>query len=142
MKLETFRLYFVGALAICIALSSSVAIAKGTVRVDQSDGMVQRYDGTVIRIVGNTIRMFSPDNRDTLIISHAACTYVGEIQRCLPYRLILRRNGTEHVIGFDHGTAYFNLSAAAQPIPRSSKELPPKGVLVFVRTARGTSIAV
>jgi hypothetical protein len=121
---------------------SSVANAKGTVRIDQRDGTVQNYGGSVIRIVGDTIRVFSPDNRDTLIISHAACTYIGEIRRCLPYRLALRRNGADHTIGFDHGTVFFNPSAAAQPLPRSSEQLPPNGVLVFVRTARGTSIAV
>jgi hypothetical protein len=112
------------------------------VRIDQRDGTVQNYGGSVIRIVGDTIRVFSPDNRDTLIISHAACTYIGEIRRCLPYRLALRRNGADHTIGFDHGTVFFNPSAAAQPLPRSSEQLPPNGVLVFVRTARGTSIAV
>jgi hypothetical protein len=142
MKFRTLRLYSVGALAIFIALGSSAAIAKGTVRVEQHDGTVQMYDDIGIRIVGDTIRVFSRDNRDTLIISHAACTYVGEIQRCLPYRLTLRRNGTDHAIGFDHGTVYFNLRAAALPLPRSSTQLPPNGVLVFVRTARGTSIAV
>ena len=124
-----------------VALGSA-AIAKGTVRIDQSDGTVQSYRGSVIRIVGDTIRVFSPDNRDTLIISHAACTYVGELERCLPYRLALHRKGTDHAIGFDHGTVYFNPSSAAQPLPRSSMQLPPNGVLVFVRTARGTSIAV
>jgi hypothetical protein len=142
MKFRTLRLYSAGALAMFIALSSSIAIAKGTVRVDQHDGSVQRYAGSVIRVVGDTIRVFSPDNRDTLIISHAACSYIGEIQRCLPYRIAFRRNGTDHPIGFDHGSVYLNLSAAAQSLPRSSTELPPNGVLVFVRTARGTSIAV
>src|ERR1700733_1336061 len=138
----TRRLYSVGALALFILVSSSVAIAKGTVRIDQSDGAIQSYRGSIIRIVGDTIRVFSPDNRDTLIISHAACNYVGEIRRCLPYRLALRRHGTDHTIGFDHRPVYFNPSAAAQPLPRSSMQLPPNGVLVFVRTARGTSIAV
>ena len=142
MKCRTPRLYFVGALAIFIALSNSIAIAKGTVRIDQHDGTVQRYGGSIIRIDGDTIQVFSPDNRDTLIISHTACSYSGEIQRCLPYRLALRRNGTDHTIGFDHGSVYINLSAAAQPLPRSSTQLPPNGVLVFARTARGTSIAV
>jgi hypothetical protein len=141
MTFRTLRFYSVGALAMFLALSS-VANAKGTVRIDQRDGTVQNYGGSVIRIVGDTIRVFSPDNRDTLIISHAACTYIGEIRRCLPYRLALRRNGADHTIGFDHGTVFFNPSAAAQPLPRSSEQLPPNGVLVFVRTARGTSIAV
>jgi hypothetical protein len=142
MTLRTRCWYSAGVLALLITFSGSGAIAKGTVRIEQSDGAVQSYRGSVVRIVGDTVRVFSPDNRDTLIISHAACTYVGEIRRCLPYRLALRRNGTDHPIGFDHGTVYFNLSADAQALPRSSQQLPPNGVLVFVRTARGTSIAV
>jgi hypothetical protein len=142
MRCTTSRVYFAGALAIFIALGNATAIAKGTVRIDQHDGTIQRYGDSVIRIVGDTIRVFSPDNRDTLIISHGACSYVDEIQRCLPYRIALRRNGTNHTIGFDHGSVYFNLSSTTQPLPRSSTQLPPNGVLVFVRTARGTSIAV
>jgi hypothetical protein len=136
------RFPIAGAIAIAIALSGSAANAKGTVRVDQHDGTVQQYHGSVIRIAGNTLRVFSPDTRDTLIISHAACSYVGDIQRCLPYRIALRRNGMNRTIGFDRGTVYLNLSAVAQPLPRSSTQVPPDGVVVFVRTARGTSIAV
>ena len=141
MNFRTLQLCSVGALAMFIALGSA-AFAKGTVRIDQSDGTTQSYRGSIIRVVGDTVRVFSPDNRDTLIISHAACTFVGDLKRCLPYRLALRRKGTDHAIGFDHGTVYFNPSASPQPLPRSSMELPPNGVLVFVRTARGTSIAV
>jgi hypothetical protein len=135
-------LYVVVALLMCIGLSNSIAIAKGTVRINQDDGTAQRYAGSIIRLVGNTIRVFSPDTRDVLTISHAACSYVGEIQRCLPYKVTLRRNGSDRAIGFDRGSVYINPSAVAQPLPRSSTQLPPNGVLVFVRTARGTSIAV
>lgn len=142
MKFGMRRLYVAVALVACIGLSNSIAIAKGIVRIDQADGTAQRYSGSIIRLVGNTIRVFSPDTRDTLIISHAACSYVGEIQRCLPDRLTLRRNGTDHAIGFNRGSVYYNPSAVAQPLPRSSMQLRPNGVLIFVRTARGTSIAV
>jgi hypothetical protein len=145
MKFRVPRLYVVVALLTCsgcIGLSHSIAIAKGTVRIDQVDGTDRRYADSIIRLVGNTIRVFSPDSRDTLIISQTACSYVGEVQRCLPYKLTLRRNRTDHTIGFDRGAIYFNPSAVAQPLPRSSTQLPPNGVLVFVRTARGTSIAV
>lgn len=127
---------------ICIGLSNSSAIAKGTVRIDQADGTDHLYTGSIIRLAGDTVRVFSPDSRDRLTISQTACSYIGEVKRCLPYKLTLRRNGTDHTIGFDHGAVYFNPSAVAQPLPRSSTQLPPNGVLVFVRTARGTSIAV
>ena len=131
-----------GATALLVALTNLPAIAKGTVRVDQHDGTVQTYSDGVIHIVGDTVRISSPDNQDTLIVSHAACSFTGVIQRCLPYRIRLHRNGAIHTIGFDHGTVYLNLSGAVQQLPRSSTQLPPNGVLVFVRTTHGTSIAV
>jgi hypothetical protein len=118
------------------------ALAKGTVRIDQYDGTVQTYHGDIIRLVGHTVHVFSPDTRDTLIISHAACSFIGDVQRCLPYKITLRRNGTEHLIGFDHGTVYINQSDSTAQLPRSSTQVPPHGVIVFVRTSRGTSIAV
>jgi hypothetical protein len=131
-----------GATAVLVALTGTVAFAKGTVRVNQQDGTVQTYSDTVIHVVGNTVRVSSPDNHDTLIVSHAACSFTGELQRCLPYRIRLHRNGTNHTICFDHGTVYMNLGDTAQQLPRASTQLPPNGVLMFVRTTRGTSIAV
>jgi hypothetical protein len=131
-----------GALALVLALGTSIASAEGTVRINQHDGSVQTYGNSVIRLAGDTVRVFSPDNHDTLIVSHAACSYVGEIQRCLPYRIALRRNHVDHPIGFDHGTVYLNLGSTAESLPRSSAQIPPNGIVVFLRTARGTSIAV
>jgi hypothetical protein len=142
MKFRFPWLYAVVTLLMSVALTNSSAIAKGTVRINQADGTDHLYAGSIIRLAGDTIRVFSPDSRDRLTISQTACSYVGEIQRCLPYKLILRRDGTDHTIGFDHGSVYFNPSAVARTLPRSSTQLPPNGVLVFVRTARGTSIAV
>lgn len=142
MKRRVRYLYAALALLSYMAFCTSLAFARGTVRISQDGGSAQRYAGSVIELVGNTIRVFSPDRRDTLIITHAACSYVGEIERCLPYRLTLRRNDTEHAIAFDRGSVYFNPTALTHPLPRSSTRLAPNGVLVFVRTARGTSIAV
>jgi hypothetical protein len=140
MKLRAASL--AGAFAVFLALGTSIASAEGTVRVNQHDGSIQTYANSVIRVAGDTVRVFSPDNRDTLIISHAACSYVGDVQRCLPYRLALRRNHADHPIGFDHGTVYLNLGSTAESLPRSSAQIPANGIVVFVRTARGTSIAV
>jgi hypothetical protein len=131
-----------GAFAAYLAFGTSVASAEGTVRITQSDGTVQTYANSVIRMAGDTIRVFSPDDHDTLIITHAACSYVGDIQRCLPYRIALRRDHADHTIGFDHGTVYVNPGTTAESLPRSSRQIPPNGLVAFVRTARGTSIAV
>ena len=128
--------------ALLVALTSSAAMARGTVRIDQGDGSVQTYRNSVIHVVGEMVRVFSPDNHDTLIISHGACSDFDAVEHCLPYRIMLYRNGTDHAIGFDHGSVYLNRSDGTQALPRSSMQLPPRGVLVFVRTARGTSIAV
>ncbi len=128
--------------AVLVALCCSSAVARGTVRIHQTDGAVQTYRDSVIHLVGNTVRVFSPDNHDTLIVAHAACSFVGEIQRCLPYRVTLHRNGADHPIAFDRGTVYMNFSGDAQALPRSSTSLPSNGLVLFVRTARGTLIAV
>jgi hypothetical protein len=142
MKFRFPWLFAVVTLLVCLGVSNSIAIAKGIVRINQADGTEQRYAGSIIRLAGNRIRVFSPDSRDRLTISQTACSYVGEVERCLPDEVRLRRNGTDHVIGFDRGSVYFNPTAVPQPLPRSSTQLPPNGVLVFVRTVRGTSIAV
>jgi hypothetical protein len=131
-----------GAFAAYLAFGTSVASAEGTVRINQHDGTLQTYPNSVIRITGDTIRVFSPDDHDTLIVSHAACSYVGEIERCLPYQIALRRNHADHAIGLDHGTVYINPGSTAESLPRSSRQIPANGLVLFVRTARGTSIAV
>jgi len=123
------------------AIAPVLASARGSVRIEQIDGSVKTYAGVHLRLSGGNLHIGSADGRGTLEVSHAACSYVGALQRCLPYALVLRQDGA-HRITFDRGTIYFNLTDTPQPLPHSSKTVPPNGVLALLKTKRGTYISI
>ncbi len=130
------------ALAFLTALSPiSIAHAKGTVVVQQVNGSKQTYPNSTLRVVGKTLRLTTADKKGTLIITDAACSYVGKLLQCLPYAAVLQQNGT-HTIALQRGTIYFNPTREKQQLKYSSTQIPPNGVLAIVRSAVGTYVSV
>lgn len=132
----------VAVLALLAALSpASMVLAKGTVVVQQADGSKQSYPNSTLRIVGKTLRLTSADRKGTLIITDAACSYVGKLLQCLPYAATLQQNGT-HTIALQRGMIYINPTGETQRLKYSSTQIPPHGVLAIVRSVAGTYVSV
>ena len=121
---------------------ASAVDAKGTVRVQQSDGSTQVYNNVTLRIVGQTLRITSEDGKGTLVVTKAACSFEGDLMRCLPDELVLQQGGSEHTLDFQRGTIYYNNTAAKQQLSLSSTQVPPNGILGLLLTKKGTIIAV
>jgi len=136
---------FAGAcgLVACVAFPSLPAQAKATVQIQQSDGSSQTYDDVSVKLVKNqALHLTTADGKGTLIINKAACSYIGEIQRCLPYSASLDQGGSTKPIDFKDGTAYANMTDQNQTLPLSSQQLPPRGIVMLLKTKIGTFISV
>jgi hypothetical protein len=116
--------------------------ATGTVRVQQSDGTVQTYDGVSIRVKHNTIRIGSKDQKGVMVIDRAACSYVGDLIRCLPASFQLVQSDQTKTIQLISGLIYANLTGTPQQLTNSSKQIPPKNLMLQLHTFRGTYITV
>ena len=130
------------ALVCALAALVSVAEAKGTVRVQQSDGAIQVYSDVGIRIVGQTLRLTSADGKGTLVITKAACSFQGDLMVCLPYSAELDQNGQLQTLDFHRGTVYLNQTGAKLNLPLSSTVVPPNGVVGSLTSQRGTIISI
>lgn len=115
------------------------AQAKGTMRVQQSDGSVQLYDNVNLAVNGRELLVTTSNNKGTLIIDEAACSFVERVLRCIPQRVRLRQNGTQW-LDFDRGTVYFNRTDEKQQLKYSSTQLPPNGVLGSLKSPKGTYV--
>jgi hypothetical protein len=127
-------------ITLALALPSAVD-AKGTVRVQQSDGSVDLYDNVTIMVVGNTLQVTTADGKGTIVINDSACSYVGQLMRCLPYRYVLKQNG-EHALDFQYGTIYYNPTQTKQQLSHSSTQLEPQGILLSVKSKKGTYVTL
>jgi hypothetical protein len=125
-----------------VAVTSVAGDTKGLTVVHQIDGSVQTYRDVFLRDAGTTIWIRSADQRGILVISDGACSFVNEIQRCLPYAVTLKQQGESHQIPLSHGTVFMNLTATSRTLPLSSKVLVPREVLIFLKTERGTYVTV
>jgi hypothetical protein len=112
------------------------------VAVQQHDGTLQTNDHVRIRMVGQTLWIHSGDRKGVLEVASGACSFVREMQRCLPYATSLHQHGNTHQITLQHGTVYLNLTGELHHLPRSSEGVPPNGVLVLLRTMHGTYVSV
>ena len=128
-------------LAIFAFLGPSIAHAKGTVRVQQSNGSVQLYENATIEVVAKNLEITTADGKGKLVITDAACSYVQKLMRCLPYSYVLKQNGT-HRLDFDHGTIYYNPTQTKQQLTYSSTQLEPEGVMIAARSKKGTYLTV
>lgn len=84
----------------------------------------------------------SSDGKGTLVLGKAACTKVGELLECLPYDATLFQNGERTHISLQSGTVWLNPTKTNQRMTHSWTELPPRGVLLAVRTKRGTWVTL
>ncbi|MGB6986481.1 MAG: hypothetical protein WBD74_10960 [Candidatus Aquilonibacter sp.] len=116
--------------------------ATGTVRVQQNDGSVQTYDDVSIRVKHNTLRIGSRDQKGVLVIDRAACSYVGELLRCLPTSFQLVQTGKTKTIPLINGLVYVNLTDAPQQMSLSSQQMQPHHLMLTLHTLRGTYITV
>jgi hypothetical protein len=128
---------------VAFAVPTAGADAKGTVRVQQSDGSTQTYDDVAIRVVkAKSLNITTADGVGTLVIDNAACSYVGAVKRCLLYGAQLQQGGATKPIDFDRGTLYANLTGEKQPLPLTSQQIPPKSVIMAFRTKIGTYVTL
>jgi hypothetical protein len=112
------------------------------VTVTKASGVVRTYEHVRIHMFGtSSLRISSEDGRGSLTINHAACSYVGEIQRCLPYQITIDQNGEKHLIDLERGTLYLNTTAGPLPMPHSSLAVPADSIVLALRTERGTLIS-
>jgi len=56
-----------------------------------------------------------------LEVTTGACSFVRDVQRCLPFMATLRQHGKTHQIALEHGTVFMNLTDAVQHLPRSKR---------------------
>jgi hypothetical protein len=125
-----------------MAGTATAASAKGTARIQQSDGVVRVYRVSLQVIDHRAVRIVSADGRGTLVIGKSACSFTANLERCLPYRIELDQDGKKREIGFEYGTEYLNRTDTVQQLPFSSRRVPPHGLLLLVRTSHGTYITV
>jgi hypothetical protein len=132
----------VAAAALAALSLTAPAGATGTVRIAQPDGTTKTYTNVRIAIRDAAMAITSSDGQGTLVLGKAACTKVGELLRCLPYDATLLQNGTRLHVALASGTVWLNPSGTTQPMSHSSAQLPPKGVMLAVKTKRGTYVTL
>lgn len=137
-EMRPFR-YAIGVAA--MLLSTSVALASGTVRVQQVNGSVQTYPNSTFVVEGKTLRLTTADKKGTLVITDAACSFDGKLMRCLPYNVILKQGGS-YQIPLRSGTIYYNPTGQVQTLSYSSSQIGPKGVLGTMHTVHGTYVTI
>ncbi|MBV8372079.1 MAG: hypothetical protein JOY69_02360 [Candidatus Eremiobacteraeota bacterium] len=119
-----------------------MARAEGTARIQQADGTVSTYRNVKIQILNKTLVMTSPDGKGTLMIYRAACAYQGNILACLPTGTTLIQGGSASPIKLLSGTVYANMTDAPQNLANSSTQLPAHGILMALKTQRGTYVSL
>jgi hypothetical protein len=118
------------------------ANATGTARILQSDGSDKTYNDVRIAVRDESMWMTSSDGVGTIVLGQAACTKVGELLRCLPYDAMLVESGRSTHVALQSGTVWLNPTTTAQPLTYSSMQVPPHGVLVALRTKKGTYVTL
>jgi len=136
------RLWLGGIAVALLVATGAPASAQGTARVQQSDGTVQVYNAVRMRFNGKALWITSADRRGALEIATGACSFAGQLQRCLPYAVTWHQDGRAHKIALERGTVFINLTAAAQPLHHSSEMLAPRNVLVALHTMRDTFVSI
>jgi hypothetical protein len=129
-------------IAVLAIATLSPASAKGVTLIERADGSVHTYVDVNIRLSGQTLWLRSADRKGVLKIVNGACSFMGAVQRCLPYAVALIQDGKTRQIAISRGTVFLNLSNAAQRLTNSSEELAPRTILALWRTVRGTYVTI
>ncbi len=125
------------------ALAPAPARAAGILRVQQHDGSIQVYRNVTIRVVkGKAMIVTSPDHVGALVINDAACSYVGDLLRCLLADVKLRQHGSTKELGVDQGTLYVNDTDDLLHLPLSTTGVQPHGVVMSYHTEHGTFVSL
>ena len=142
MKLAATSSLLVAAVACAVIGVRAPASATGTVLIQQRSGAIKIYKKAYIRIKNYAMAITSSDGNGTLVIGKAACTKVGELIRCFPYDATLEQYGDSYHVALTSGTVWLNPTKTKQPLSNSSTLLPPRGVLMSVRTKAGTYVSL
>ncbi|MGC1380653.1 MAG: hypothetical protein WA814_06470 [Candidatus Baltobacteraceae bacterium] len=124
----------------CVPLAR--AAATGTVRIEQPDGSAKTYFNVRIVIWNESMAFTSSDGQGTVVLGKAACAKIGELVRCLPYDATLFQGGRTLHIALQTGTVWLNPSQSTQTLSHSTTQLPPRGVLLAVKTKKGTYVTL
>ena len=143
MKTITRSVLAIVSLALAAAwLAPAAAGAKGVTLIQESNGTVKTYSDVYMAVAGQMLTLRSSDKKGTLTIATGACSFDKNVQRCLPYSVILTQNGNTHKIALSYGTVFLNLTNEAHYLPRSSEMLAPRTLLVLFKTAHGTYVTI
>ena len=138
----SIRQHVAGLLLVCAAAAACIAPAgaTGTVRVQQNNGTAKLYENVTIHFRHGHLRLISSDGKGTLIIDHSACSFINEIERCLPLDVKLDQGGTVRALGLADGTVFVNDTDSVQQLTFSSHRLPPHSIYLTIRTQHGTYV--
>ena len=140
---------FIGRIAPCVFLIMPVLVATvaparatGTAVIVQPDGTSKTYPHVRIAIWNESMAVTSSDGQGTVVFGKASCTKIGELVRCLPWDATLFQNGAKVHIVLKSGTVWLNPTNDYQSLSDSSEKIAPHGVLLAVRTKRGTYVTL
>jgi hypothetical protein len=125
-----------------LAVTCSPAGASGTARIQQRNGSVKIYTNVRIKIDQQSMSLTSSDGKGTVYIGKAACTKLDELVRCFPYDATLDQGGKMTHIALQSGTVWLNPTSTKLPLPNSSTQLPPHGVMLSMQTKAGTYVSL
>ncbi|MBV9332775.1 MAG: hypothetical protein JO146_02085 [Candidatus Eremiobacteraeota bacterium] len=130
------------ALTATFAGAASAAGATGTATIASPDGSSKSYPNVRITIFNESMAVTSADGQGTVVFGKASCTKVGELVRCLPWDATLFQNGSKLHIALQSGTVWLNPTNDYQSLADSSEKIAPHGVMLAVRTKRGTYVTL
>ena len=130
------------AAAAALSVVPPAAEATGTVTLAYTDGSTKLYRNVRITIWDESMAVTSADGQGTVVLGKASCTKIGELVRCLPYDATLFQSGETVHIPLASGTVWLNPSSVYQPMSHTSSQIPPHGVILAVRTRRGTELTM
>lgn len=137
------RALFCGLFAIGIlAIPPAAARATGTVVIAMRDGSSRTYNNVHVTIWNESMAVTSSDGQGTVVFGKASCTKVGELVKCLPWDATLFQNGEKLHVALQRGTVWLNPTTDYQSLTGSSQKIAPHGVLLAVRTKRGTYVTL
>lgn len=130
------------ALTAMFAGAFGAAGATGTATIASPDGSTKSYPNVRIATWNESMAVTSGDGKGTVVFGKASCTKVGELIRCLPWDATLFQNGAKVHIALQNGTLWLNPTGDYQTLSDSSEKIAPHGVLLAVRTKRGTYVTL
>jgi hypothetical protein len=116
------------------------ARAQGTITIQHVGQDAETYERVAVKVVNNTLNVTSEDGKGTMIITQAACFYQHELEVCLPTAISLVQAGGVHALDLRRGTIYVNMTAGMLPMPHSSMQVPPRGIVMSLLSGKGTYI--